>query len=143
MPTHISGSASFASGGIFFHGVRADPSDIADIRRSMQQWLGNLHLGPEHEQDVVLASYEALANAVEHAYAANDPQATVDLEAVYRPSDRHLEVTVSDHGRWRDVMDRTGYGSRGHGLTLMRSLSTEMVVTPGLDGTHVAMRWSL
>jgi serine/threonine-protein kinase RsbW len=143
MPTHPSGAASFASGGIYFHGVRADPTDIAGVRRSMQQWLGNLDLGPEHEQDVVLASYEALANAVEHAYTADDPSATVDLEAVYRPYDRHLEVTVADHGRWRDAVEQTGYGSRGHGLTLMRSLSTEMVVTPSVDGTHVAMRWSL
>lgn len=142
MQTHTDGSASFTSGGIYFRGVRADATQIAGLRQAVRQWLGTLHLEPDHEHDVVLASYEALANAVEHAYSADDEMATVDLEVTFRPQERHLEVTVADHGRWRDMIHDPN-ASRGHGLALIRKLTTEMVVTPGSDGTHVAMRWAL
>jgi serine/threonine-protein kinase RsbW len=138
---HPNENASFNSGGIYFRGVRADPAEIADIRRAIRQWLRTLPLEDERRDDVVLASYEALANAVEHAYSAQDDSATLDLEATYRPQDRYLEVRVSDRGSWHEAV--VPNGSRGHGLNLIRQLSTDMVVTPRPDGTQVAMHWTL
>ncbi|MEE2034517.1 ATP-binding protein [Rhodococcus chondri] len=121
--------------------MRADSTEIANLRRSMRQWLATLNLGADRVQDILLASYEALANAVEHAYDASDESATVDLEATYRPEDRELKVTVTDHGRWQDAIDDAAHRSRGHGLTLIRNLATEAVVSPGTEGTLIAMRW--
>lgn len=143
MPARPDGFASFDTGGISLHGVRADPTDIADVRDLVRRWLEGLHLAAERRHDVVLASYEALANAVEHAYAAGDEAATVDFTAVYQPVDRQLEITVVDHGRWRTERAGDADSSRGHGLTLIRALTTETVVTLRPDGTHVAMRWLL
>lgn len=141
MQSHPEEPASLTTEGVFFRAVRADSTEIAHLRRAMRQWLANLNLGADREQDILLASYEALANAVEHAYDADDESATVDLEATYRPDERRLEVIVTDRGRWRDAVDDVAHRSRGHGLTLIRNLSTETVVTPGVDGTLIAMRW--
>jgi len=56
------------------------------------------------------------------------------LEA--RIADGLLEVTVSDHGRWRSPVDRGG----GWGLQLMRGLMETVDVDHAADGTVVRMR---
>ncbi|WP_407441098.1 ATP-binding protein [Rhodococcus sp. (in: high G+C Gram-positive bacteria)] len=141
MLTESDGSASFASGGIFFRGVRADPAYISDLRRAMRQWLEQLDVDDDRKRDVVLASYEALANAVEHAYDADDASASLDFEATYLPRDHVLEVRVADHGCWHDADGSPS--SRGHGLALIRGLATDVVITPSSQGTHVTIHWSL
>jgi serine/threonine-protein kinase RsbW len=74
----------------------------------MRQWLSTLHLDADLECDIVLASYEALANAVEHAYPVRDESATVDLEETYSRDDRYLKVRVADRGYWCDAADEKG-----------------------------------
>ncbi|WP_407443394.1 ATP-binding protein [Rhodococcus sp. (in: high G+C Gram-positive bacteria)] len=135
--------ASFTPDGICHRGVRADPSEIALLRGSMRRWLAQLPLDDDCRQDILLASYEALANAVEHAYTPGDPAATLDFEALYRPADGQLHVLVTDHGVWHDASDDESRRSRGHGLTLIRNLTSEMTVDRTPEGTVVDMRWSL
>ncbi|MBM7457747.1 ATP-binding protein [Rhodococcus coprophilus] len=141
MLTDSDGSASFTSGGIFFRGVRADAAFISDLRRAVRVWLEQLDVDDDRKHDVVLASYEALANAVEHAYDIDDDSASLDFEATYLPQDQILEVRVADHGCWHDA-DSTPT-SRGHGLALIRGLATDVVVDPTPQGTHVTIHWSL
>lgn len=135
--------ASFTPDGLHHRGVRADPAEIAYLRASMRRWLAGLPLDDDRRQDILLASYEALANAVEHAYDPGDPAATLDLHASFRPRDGFLDVVVTDHGKWHDAGNDESRRSRGHGLTLIRNLTSELVVDPGPDGTLVEMRWSL
>lgn len=135
--------ASFTPEGISHRGVRADPSEIALLRGTMRRWLAGLPLDDDRRQDILLASYEALANAVEHAYAPSDQDATLDFEATYDRAEGQLHVRVSDHGVWHDAQDDESRRSRGHGLTLIRNLTTEMVVERKPGGTVVDMRWSL
>lgn len=104
----------------------------------MQQWLSMLGLAPDLQHAIALATYEALANAAEHAYSAGGALATVDLEAVYLPEDRCIEVDVTDRGYWREHYSD---GSRGRGLALIRKLCTDVTMTTGPEGTHAALRW--
>lgn len=140
MTTSPSARVSCRSSGIFFQNVRAEPSEIAVLRRLMQQWTTTLRVEAEQEYAVVLATYEALANAVEHAYRPGDTSATVDLDAVHFPEADRLVVEVSDRGCWRQ---ETASSSRGHGLALIRGLGADTAITTGPHGTHIAMRWSL
>jgi Histidine kinase-like ATPase domain len=86
--------------------------------------------------DLVLAVYEALANVVEHAYPPEHPQPMMRLQA--RVEDRHVLITISDHGRWRTPPREPGY--RGRGLAMMRSLITELHLHRGPQGTTVQLR---
>lgn len=142
MLSHTPASASFDTGGLFFRDVRATAADIAALRGVVRQWLRTLALDPDCEHDIVLACYEALANAVEHAYEPDDESATLDLEATYRPGSGVLEIAVTDNGRWQEKHPGQSVGSRGHGLSLIRRLATEMDVVPSARGTRVVMRWS-
>jgi hypothetical protein len=62
--------------------------------------------------DVTLAVYEALANAVEHAYHPHHPNPVMHLQA--RIDHTQLLITVTDHGCWapsrRTRLPRPGVG---------------------------------
>ncbi|WP_016693396.1 ATP-binding protein [Rhodococcus rhodochrous] len=124
-------------------GVRADPTEIAGLRVVTRRWLAKLPLNEDRRQDILLASYEALANAVEHAYAPDDAHGTLDYEAAYLPDEGEVVVRVVDHGSWHDAVDSDARRSRGHGLTLIRNLASDVQVSAGPKGTVVEMRWVL
>ncbi|APE08586.1 ATP-binding protein [Rhodococcus pyridinivorans] len=124
-------------------GVRADPTEIAGLRVVTRRWLAKLPLSEDQRQDILLASYEALANAVEHAYAPDDAHGTLDYEATYLPDEGEVVVRVVDHGSWHDAVDSDARRSRGHGLTLIRNLASDVQVSAGPKGTVVEMRWVL
>jgi anti-sigma regulatory factor (Ser/Thr protein kinase) len=58
-------------------------------------------LDAARSQDIVLASYEGLANVVEHAYPTDHRPGTLDIEVGFSPDTAALEVTISDNGQWR------------------------------------------
>ena len=134
---------AFLTTGLYFRGVRAEASQVTMLRQALDRWLSGLRLAEVGGQDVLLASYEALANAVEHAYTAGDGDGTVDLEAKYSPQDRCVEVVVTDHGHWRGSATPAADSSRGHGLALIRNLASDTDLAVNPDGTQVAMRWQL
>src|SRR3954454_14647921 len=87
---------------------------------------------PDTTDDIGLASYEAMANAVTHAY----PYGTIGpLELHARLVPGWVVVTVTDHGR-RPDQPRAGYG-----LELIRRLSDDAEVVRGDYGTTVRMSW--
>jgi serine/threonine-protein kinase RsbW len=108
------------------------------VRVRFQRWLRELGARPAVVDDVTLAVYEALANAVEHAYHPHHPNPVMHLQA--RIDDTHLLITVTDHGCWR-APGEPGY--RGRGLAMMRSLTTEVQLCPSPHGTTVALRVAL
>lgn len=133
---------AFLTTGLYFRGVRAEASQVTMLRQALDRWLSGLRLAEVGGQDVLLASYEALANAVEHAYR-DGASGTLDLEATLIPGDRQVEVAIIDRGSWRANDTDPGTSSRGHGLTLINSLSDTATVAPAETGTVVTMRWSI
>lgn len=108
------------------------------IRVALNEWLTGLQVAPERVYDVVLATYEALANAVEHAYARATAPGTLDLHAQCVPATGWIEVTVCDRGEWAvHAPDST----RGRGVPLMHALADSTAVTSDHDGTTVRLVW--
>jgi serine/threonine-protein kinase RsbW len=116
--------------------ITGQASQLADVRARLRKWASAVGLRSEHVDDVELASYEALANAAEHAYSAGVPR--VDLEAV-ATVDGGVLVTVRDHGRWRPPPADPGF--RGRGLGMIQALAHRSEVERTESGTVVHMQW--
>jgi len=90
---------------------------------------------------VELAVSEAVSNAVLHAYRERDGAS---------PGSRvHLRLTEDDEGVWIMVSDdgvgmspRDDSPGLGVGLSLMASLSDQLLIVQGETGTRVHMRFS-
>lgn len=116
--------------------LHAEPPALAGARTAMRAWLADAAVDPATREDVVLACGEALANAVEHAYAGRPPgSVAVELSMA---SDRALDLLVRDEGRWRPPRDECGL--RGRGMFLMRKLMDRVELHHGPEGTQVRMR---
>lgn len=93
---------------------------LAGLRQRMRLWLAEHGVSPEVQQRVVLATDEAVANAIEHGYRDNGERGLVDLTIRVEPG--RVAVRVVDHGSWKPP-DPAGGGNRGWGLTIIRSLA--------------------
>ncbi|SNT30744.1 serine/threonine-protein kinase RsbW [Rhodococcoides kyotonense] len=121
-----------------FDGEAAVADRASALRIALGEWLTGLDVDSERVYDVVLATYEALANAVEHAYQNDGAAGTLDLHALYEPGTGQIEVTICDHGAWSvHAPDST----RGRGVPLMHALADSTTVTSDHDGTIVRMVW--
>ena len=118
-------------------GIVGQPGPLVEVRHSLQRWAAHTGLSAPEVADLVLATYEALANAVEHAYPSGG--GTVDLVAA-RTAEGRVLVTVKDYGRWRSPGDP---GSRGRGLPMIHALAHRAQVQQGAHGTCVQMEWQL
>jgi anti-sigma regulatory factor (Ser/Thr protein kinase) len=117
----------------------ATEGEAARLRRSFRRWV-SVVADDDTADDLTLAVYEALANAVDHAYHRADAPGPMRLwAAVSAPlhGGRDLVVTVSDDGTWRHCDDP---GWRGRGLPLVRTLCTSASVFTTASGTTVQMR---
>jgi len=116
------------------------PNEMADLRRKLTHWLGELPLDPESTHDITLATYEALANAAAHAYP--DGHGWARLQAA-RIGDA-VTVTVTDTGcgipatRPRQAGLRT---SGGRGLVLIEKVTDQSDIETSGDGTTIRMTW--
>ena len=120
-----------------FHRRTAAVADrLPDLREALGRWLDTLGLSIERHEDVVLAGYEAMANAAEHAYRDREP-GPIDVWAEALPG--RLTVTVSDYGTWRPPPETNGL--RGRGLLLIDSLADHCAQVHREDGTTVTMTW--
>ncbi|HEU0127012.1 MAG TPA: ATP-binding protein [Pseudonocardiaceae bacterium] len=118
--------------------TEATPHNARQLRVRFQEWLRALGAPTALIDDLSLAVYEALANAVEHAYPTHHPNPVMHLQA--QLDHGQLRITVADHGCWRTPHDA---GYRGRGLTVMRYLTSEVDVQPTARGTTVHMRAAL
>ena len=80
----------------------------------------------------MLAACEAATNAIEHAQEPAEPVVDIGAEVVAG----RVEVTVRDHGRWRE---RVPSMDRGRGSMLMSAVG-EVTATPSPAGTTVVIR---
>jgi DNA-binding response OmpR family regulator/anti-sigma regulatory factor (Ser/Thr protein kinase) len=107
-------------------------SSLSQLRQTLRRWLTEVGLRDEIAHEIVTASSEACANAIEHAYGPED--ATVSFEAGL--IDNCVVVTVRDTGRWREPDPL----HRSFGLTLMRALMDVVNLESGPQGTTVQMQ---
>jgi anti-sigma regulatory factor (Ser/Thr protein kinase) len=125
--------------------MSADGYAAGRARSDLDTWLRQQFvLSPVSRNDIVMAVYEALANAAEHAYQGNAIEVeTFDLDAAYDFWSDTLTVVVEDHGQWqtRDPADPPRI-ARGRGIQLMYSLAESASITTNATGTRVCLMWT-
>jgi len=109
----------------------AQPGELASMRALLRRWLRQTDGSKEDVAEILIAAGEAAANAIEHGGndAAFEVAGVVDGDEV--------DITVTDHGSWRDKSPERG---GGRGLVLMRELMDEVEVTRAEEGTTVRMK---
>ena len=115
----------------------ADGMRISGLRAALRTWAVGRGLTAEFVDDVVLATYEAAANAVEHGNRGRPGPVTVT--ATHGPGG--IEVRICDGGRWRRGPGPRTTG-RGNGLALMHGLCDRCAVDGGRAGTTVTLWWT-
>jgi anti-sigma regulatory factor (Ser/Thr protein kinase) len=103
------------------------------MRATLGEWLGELAAEPETRHDVLLAAWEACANAVEHAQGPSNGTFTLHADR----EDDVVRLRVTDSGRWR--VPGVGPGERGLGLPLMRGLMDRVDIVHTAGGTVVVL----
>ena len=109
----------------------------------MRTWAAQTGLPEDAREDLLLSLGEALANAVEHAYAYTADGGRVERceYLVRRAPDGSVHVRVTDGGVWRPPPEDKGH--RGRGLELIAALAEDVEVGPlpdGGSGTVVSFR---
>jgi GAF domain-containing protein/anti-sigma regulatory factor (Ser/Thr protein kinase) len=109
-----------------------DTESLKTMRTELERWLADASV-PDHDaRDVVLASWEAGANAIEHARAPEG--SSFHLDAVLA-GDR-IRVEVADEGRWKEPSPSE---DRGLGLRLIEALMSSVDVDRRPNGTRIVM----
>lgn len=120
--------------------VPAVAGRLAGLRHALAVWASRVGLSDEDTEALVLASYEAMANTVEHAYR-DQTQGLLDLRGEVDDEQGRVVITVTDYGRWRPPQPSGGL--RGRGLPLIQGLTSTSTITPTTAGTTVTMFWPL
>jgi anti-sigma regulatory factor (Ser/Thr protein kinase) len=118
---------------------RAVPASIAHVRQELVAFARRVGASEETIEAIRLASSEAAANVVEHAYADQEPG---DVEITADVSAGSIWVVIADQGRGLEV----GRSSPGLGLGFvwMTKFSDSMtLVTPPEGGLEVMLGFSL
>lgn len=131
-PSHA-GPRSFATV------LRAVPAEIPVARQRLRDWLATVDIAPAGSDKILLATGEAVTNAIEHGSGC-DARKTVSIEA-FLHRDR-VVVTVGDSGRWAgDSSASLRSQRRGRGLTLMSGLADRVDTIRNAGGTRVALQF--
>ena len=113
------------------HALGRTPDSLAPIRYLLRRWLLARGATEDEAYDVIVATQEACANAIEHAYGPGRAEFAVDASDV----DGRVAVTVTDRGQWRAPRG----SNRGRGLPLMRELMDTVDVSHSERGTAVTL----
>ncbi len=118
----------------FEQAIRAEPAELAALRRAVQRWLDHTAVDHDAAADVLLTLGEACSNAVEHAYPSGAP-GRIGVTLTRHHS--HVALRIRDEGSWRPPAP--GTRRRGRGTLIMRSVSSQFSRTSDASGTVVAM----
>jgi anti-sigma regulatory factor (Ser/Thr protein kinase) len=116
--------------------ILAEPTRLAPTRAALRAWLTLAGVSSDQALNVLVATGEALANAVEHGHR-HHPDGVIRLHAMTLGDS--LLVTVADAGSWKTPQP-TANPHRGRGITLMRALMHDVSISPGVAGTKVEMQ---
>jgi GAF domain-containing protein/anti-sigma regulatory factor (Ser/Thr protein kinase) len=120
------------SGGKIDTGLEA----LAEARRALRGWLDDVGIDGTARDEMILATGEAVANAVEHPVLSG-PRGDVLIDAMVG-SDSMLTITIENIGQW--PTHTVGRGAfRGHGLQIMQQLA-DITVETDADRTTVVLR---
>jgi serine phosphatase RsbU (regulator of sigma subunit)/anti-sigma regulatory factor (Ser/Thr protein kinase) len=106
------------------------------VRDALRTWLERAPVSTTQAGEIVLAAWEACANAVEHALEPTEECFTFTAEL----ADHVVRISVGDTGTWNPERVR---GNRGLGLQLMRSLMSSVDIETGPAGTKVVLEHEL
>lgn len=106
-----------------------DTAQLASLRRSLADWFARAEVEPNASAAVILATHEAVANAMEHAHA--------EVVVTGSREQNRVTVVVKNSGGWKES-DSSEY--RGRGLILMRGLMSQVDIGSGADGSLVRMQ---
>jgi serine/threonine-protein kinase RsbW len=111
--------------------LHLDLSLLRGMRRDLATWLGKVGVPDEIRDEVILATHEAAANAIEHA--------DLDTEVTVRmlESDGKIIVHVLNRGQWRPP--RSAEEMRGRGLSLIEQLMSDVDIQATRGCTMVRM----
>ncbi|MCG7592614.1 SpoIIE family protein phosphatase [Mycobacterium sp. PSTR-4-N] len=113
----------------------AHADQLAPARTALRDWLHSAGVSPQQTVDILVATGEAVANAIEHGHR-DHPGGTVVLRAA-ASADR-IRVTITDTGAWK-IPDAEPDPMRGRGVALMRLLMDDITVDHCEAGTTVAL----
>jgi PAS domain S-box-containing protein len=135
---------AYGAGSVFACTVPADIVRLKSVRDDLRTWLVAHDVPPLDRDALLLACSEAVANAIEHAYAADGVGMVHVGAAVYGDPATDLagsavEVTVHDRGRWREP---DPHSDRGRGLPLIRTVVDDVTIVRD-GGTTITMRRAL
>jgi serine/threonine-protein kinase RsbW len=112
--------------------LESDPAELSGLRAELGGWLRERPFDESEIEPIILATNEAVANAIEHGHRG---QHRVGVEAW--TSHESLTVEVRDRGSWRDEPSEP---DRGHGLLLIRACMDTITVERSSEGTTVRMQ---
>ena len=112
-----------------------DLFQLRALRHDLTAWLDGIHVVGGVSDEIVLATHEAAANAIEHAEKGSD----VTVRGV-RDDDKII-IVVMNSGTWKKP--RPASELRGRGLALMKRLMSELEIQVKSERTVVRMRKDL
>jgi anti-sigma regulatory factor (Ser/Thr protein kinase)/putative methionine-R-sulfoxide reductase with GAF domain len=110
----------------------AEIESIPVLRRLLARWLDEAGATRADVDDLTLASAEAAANAIEHAYGLEP--GVVELRARTEKGD-NVTLSIRDFGSWRSPRGV----HRGRGLQLMEGLTDGVEVVRSDEGTTIEL----
>jgi signal transduction histidine kinase/DNA-binding NarL/FixJ family response regulator len=117
--------------------VPATPANIPQARHRLRDWLIGIAVDPRRVADILLATGEAVSNAIEHG-SGGDSLRTVSVEAFVRG--HAVTATVSDTGRWSGDSSASQRSLRGgRGLTMINGLADHVKTVRTAHGTRITL----
>lgn len=113
----------------------ADAKHLGPSRNALRSWLSEAGVEAEQIQDMLVATGEAVANAIEHGHR-DRPEGTISLRATAVVDGLH--VSVIDTGVWK-MPRQVPSEFRGRGISLMRCLVEDVSIHSNDAGTTVHM----
>ncbi|ONI87864.1 histidine kinase [Actinosynnema sp. ALI-1.44] len=115
----------------------AQASELPPVREAVRDWLTRCDVDPHQATNVLIATGEACANAVEHGHR-HHVNGVIRLRATALA--HAVRITVIDSGSWKTPdLRATAVGRRGRGIPLMRGLMHQVAIHPTENGTTVEM----
>jgi anti-sigma regulatory factor (Ser/Thr protein kinase) len=116
----------------------ADPGVLSGTRRLLRRWLRERGATEPVLSELALATNEACANAIEHAYAPGPAsfQLRATIEGNTDSGPVTAVITVTDTGQWRSPRGE----NRGRGLTIIETATDDFKVNSSPEGTEIVMR---
>jgi len=111
--------------------VPPDLAQLASLRHSLSDWLQGAGVPEPPRDNVVLATHEATANAIEHAQTSEPVVIWAEV------SDAAVTIEVRDHGQWKATGEFNE--DRGRGLPLIAALVSVVEIEASPDGTTLRL----